>query len=972
MTPERWQKVDKIFQAAIELNAVERAAFLDTSCAGDEQLRDEIESLISSDEQGLSLIDDPAFEVAVGLMAGDGLELEAGQRLGNYEILGSLGVGGMGEVYLAEDASLGRKIALKLLPADFTKSEERLRRFRQEARAASALNHPNILTIYEINQVEGRYFIATEFVDGETLRQRFKRSRLSLTEALDIASQVGSALAAAHLAGIVHRDIKPENIMLRRDGYVKVLDFGLAKLTEQRLSPADAEAPTARRADTTPGLVMGTVKYMSPEQARGLEVDVRSDIFSFGVVLYEMIAGRTPFEGATTSDLIAALLKEEPAALTRYSPNTPDELQRLISKALCKKKEDRYQTMPALLIDLKGLRQEKAVTASNVQASAQTIDGSGLSTGEAEAAATGLSVEYITSGIKRHKASAAFILAGLAIVVAGMTFGLGPFISKLRAPSQEMKVSRIPNTEKSVAAAISPDGKYVAHVQQGLWVIHIGTNSSVQVLPPSNVGYGSLTFSKDGSYIFYVQNDGVLFQVPVLGGEAKKVLADVSGPISFAPDGQRFAFVRNHDSWDETTLIIANVDGGGEQILAKRKRPEIFASDGPAWSPDGRVIACAFGLVAGQGDMNVIGIDVATGHEQQIAPRKWQTVGRLAWLSDGSALIAPAVETGSGPTQIWYIPYPTGEARGITHDLNNYEDISLTADSRSLVAIQFERRNGLWIAPDGDSSRAKPVTASKHELYRVISWTPDGRILYASNTGGGRDIWIMNGDGTDPKQLTVNAGNNLQPNGSPDGRYILFSSNRAKAGAFNIWRMDMDGSNPVQLTYGSGEVGASSSPDGRWVVYSKGGPEVPADAKTVWKVPIDGGDPVPLTTTPAAGADISPDGTLIATWYKQGAKAPWQIALIPLVGGPPIKLFDVKRTSIVRLRWAPDGQAITYVNTRDGISNIWSQPITDDPPRQLTQFTSEQIEGFDWSRDGRLICSRGFTARDVVLISDFR
>ena len=268
-----------------------------------------------------------------------------------------LGSGGMGEVYLAHDEKLDRKIALKLLPSEFTRNQDRLHRFQQEARAVSALNHPNIITIHEIGQADSRHFIATEFVDGETLRQRMKRGLLSLAESVDIGIQVCGALVAAHNAGIVHRDIKPENLMLRRDGYVKVLDFGLAKLIEPTFSVSDSEAPTARILPTTPGLVMGTVKYMSPEQARGLEVDARSDIFSFGVVLYEMFAGHAPFEGKTASDLIAAILKEEPLSLTHYSPNAPDELQRILSRTLYKDKKERYQSIQDLLIDLKGLKE---------------------------------------------------------------------------------------------------------------------------------------------------------------------------------------------------------------------------------------------------------------------------------------------------------------------------------------------------------------------------------------------------------------------------------------------------------------------------------------------------------------------------------------------------------------------------------------------------------------------------------------
>src|SRR5437773_1788482 len=318
MTPERYRQIDQIFQAALGLEPEQRVAYLDEACSGDEKLRQEVDSLITSDEGGLSFIDEPAFEMAARVLASDEPALAAGDLIDRYEVVSLLGSGGMGEVYLAHDEKLDRRIALKLLPSHFTMNEERLRRFQQEARAASALNHPNIITIHEIGQIENRNFIATEFVDGETLRQRMKHGPLSLNESLDIAIQVCGALAAAHNAGIVHRDIKPENIMLRRDGYMKVLDFGLAKLTEQRDQPTDVDA--ADNVDISSGLLMGTLKYMSPEQAQGQQVDQRSDIFSLGVVLYEMVTGHAPFKGEDTTHVVTSILKDQPPRLTEYAP----------------------------------------------------------------------------------------------------------------------------------------------------------------------------------------------------------------------------------------------------------------------------------------------------------------------------------------------------------------------------------------------------------------------------------------------------------------------------------------------------------------------------------------------------------------------------------------------------------------------------------------------------------------------------
>jgi serine/threonine protein kinase len=421
---DRYRRIDEIFQAALELEPRERASYISEACSGDAALLKEVEYLLASDGQQWELIGTDAFGMVAPLLAKDQPQLEAGDSIGHYQVVSLLGVGGMGQVYLAEDAKLRRKVALKLLPASYTRDESRLQRFQQEARAASALNHPNILTIHELGEVNGEQFIATEFVEGETLRERLKRAPLNLAETLDIAVQIAGALAAAHKAGIVHRDIKPENIMLRHDGYVKVLDFGLAKLTEQ------AEPPTQNAAtenvDISSGLVMGTVKYMSPEQAGGRQVDPRSDIFSFGVVLYEMIAGRPPFAGKNSDELISTILKKEPSPLT----DVPEEAQRLISRALRKKKEDRYQTIEDLLADLKNLK-DKTVTNAGAQHQRGRWTGSALSTGEVGTISTATTIEYVISEIKRHKSATALGVVTLVILLGGIGYlGYRHFFSR--------------------------------------------------------------------------------------------------------------------------------------------------------------------------------------------------------------------------------------------------------------------------------------------------------------------------------------------------------------------------------------------------------------------------------------------------------------------------------------------------------------------------------------------------------------
>ena len=402
MNPERWQQIDQLFHSALEREPGARAAFLAQACTGDEALRLEVESLIGSHEQSDSFIEAPAADLAAGLLAGKESELTAGQAIGPYRIVSLLGKGGMGEVYLTQDVRLGRQVALKRLPAQFTLDADRARRFEQEARAVSALNHPNIVTIYEIGQSNSLHFITTEFIDGETLREHLARKRRSLDEVLDVAIQIASALAAAHAAGIVHRDIKPENIMIRPDGYVKVLDFGLAKLVEQKnKSLLGLEDSTARQ--TARGLILGTVNYMSPEQAKGEEIDERTDIFSLGAVIHEMIAGRTPFAGDSMSETFANLINAEPQPLSRFAANVPDEMQRIVLKMLRKKKDERYQTMKELLAALKVQHYAQSELSSDEPGSSEVIVEAphdvGQQTKKAQTARTTLSAEFPKVGL---------------------------------------------------------------------------------------------------------------------------------------------------------------------------------------------------------------------------------------------------------------------------------------------------------------------------------------------------------------------------------------------------------------------------------------------------------------------------------------------------------------------------------------------------------------------------------------------
>jgi eukaryotic-like serine/threonine-protein kinase len=1012
MTPERYRRIGELYHSALELAPGERPPFLAGACGGDEELLREVESLIASHEQAGSFIESPAIEVAAEIVAEDSYGDMSGRLLSHYEIKSLLGAGGMGEVYLARDTRLGRQVALKLLPGAFVNDAERVRRFEQEARAASALNHPNILTIYEIERAEDKHFIAMEYIDGETLREKIHRERTPLPKLLKCLQQVAEGLAKAHAAGIVHRDLKPDNIMVTRDGYAKVLDFGLAKLVEQPKpagGAASSEAATAQMPQhSLPGVVRGTVGYMSPEQAQGKveEIDRRSDIFSFGCILFEAASGRKAFEGRDTLDSLYKIVHAPTPKIRDTNADAPDELQRIVRRCLAKDPERRYQSIKDVAIELEELQQElKAEPAS--QHSLQMASATGttpggdaragvlsanqpmLSTAEVGGTRPTTSAEYLFKEIGRHKTGAALIIVALAVAIAGISYGLYKLVGHRPAASlPSMKMTKLTNSGKvgtgreTKFASISPDGKYVAYAAQdesgqtSLWVRHVATTSNVQIVPPAgaDVEFAAPAFSPDGNYVCYVRTEkngpAVLYRVPVLGGTSKKLLEGVrAAPISFSPDGERFAFIRRLK--EEDALMLANADGTGEQVLATRKRPEYFLQSA-AWSPDGKTIACPVGGFNGTYGSGVAVIQVADGTQRPLTPRRWVKVERVAWLSDGSGLIMTAEETLTSTFHIWQISYPEGESHPVTNDLSDYHNVSLTADSSALVTVLTDITSNIWVAPTGEWSKARQLTSEgkmNGGIFGGTTWTPDGRIVYRSFAVGNSDIWIMDADGHNQKQLTDDAYMEHSLTVTGDGRYVVFDSDRS--GSVHVWRVDIDGSNPKQLTTGVGAFWPRVSPDGKWVTYTT----FASGESHIWKVSIDGGQPVPITDKIASNSVVSPDGKLIACYSNDEQTGAANIALLPFEGGNAVKLFDLPQAANLydSVRWTPDGRALTYINGRGIVTNIWLQPVDGGQPRQLTDFNTDRILSFDWSRDGKwLAVSRGVVNNDVVLISNFR
>jgi serine/threonine protein kinase/Tol biopolymer transport system component len=1001
MKPERWDEVDQILQSVLERAPAEREAYLLEVCAGDEQLRREVLTVLASHEQAGSFMASPALQGSDDIFE-DEPKLKQGDLIGLYRITKPLGRGGMGEVYLAEHTAQSREVALKILPQHFLDDGQRVQRFRQEARAVLALNHPNVVTVYDIGESEGIHFISTEFVEGQTLRERMASAHLTIEEAVDIALQVASALSYAHEKGVIHRDVKPENIMLRPDGYVKVLDFGIAKLTEGKARSGTNdpnEAPTRVKASTTPGMVMGTVHYMSPEQARGLRVDDRTDTWSLGVILYEMLTGRQPFEGETPSDVISIILQRDPTPLSTLVTNVPPELEHIVSKALDKSKDERYQTAKDFQADLRRFKRRYEHEADIERSTppggtmlmptvASTDGGVGPTSAAGAGSPTTSSAEYVFTEIKRHKR--AVLLALVALVALGAAFVTYRYFAGRQAAGhfaagRKLNIKRLTSSGLVSNTAISPDGRYVAYVvdagnKQSIRLLQVNTGSDVEIVAPVEPDLLRLNFSRDGDYLYYnhqVANFGTLYQIPALGGMPRQIRYDIDSGAAVSPDGKTLAFVHGDSKTEEHEMLLANADGSNVRRLAAHKPNEavFWERYTPAWSPDGKMIACGIEYrKENVGHLKLMALRVADGAEQPLSDRDWSWINGVAWLADGNLIVSGAVKSRSPEeySQLWLVK-PGAAPETLTPDLTHYGGVSVTADGAALVTMQELDSYSLWVAPNNDASRAARVLQETAWLNHP-SWTPDGRLLYESTAGGSRNIWVMNANGTNKKQLT-NGCDCFDPQMSADGRYIIYEFHNAD-GQSHLWRMDADGSNQKQLTSGINEDWPTFSRDGKWVIYSQRSGDVD-DTRAIWKVPLEGGTPVQLgPENQAYDPTVSPrDGSIAYFFFDKQENYKRKISIIPPDGGAAIKTFPYPKegSSRTNIRFTPDGRSLAFVGQRDGGANIWMIPADGSgEAKPLTDFKTEIIWfSFAWSADGKqLAVTRLAAATDAVLLSE--
>ena len=545
---------------------------------------------------------------------------------------------------------------------------------------------------------------------------------------------------------------------------------------------------------------------------------------------------------------------------------------------------------------------------------------------------------------------------------------------------REFEITKLTSSGDVGAIAISPDGRYAAYTsfdagRARLLVRQLGSTSVVEAVPAAEVRYTGITFSKDGARLFYVtreKNEGViygdLFSVPVFGGTPRKLIHDVDSPVALADDG-RIAFVRVSRDQKETALVVADALGANERSLAVRAMAEGFSLAGPAWSPDGRLIACSSNADPTlKWSARLLIVDAADGSVRPFSQGRWSWIGRTAWAADGKGIFLVAWDNES-PTmsdQVWFVSYPGDAPRRITNDINGYLGASVSADSRVMITARSERVAGFFVATLTDAGAGVKLGGVSADLFSErygFAWTPDGRVVYASSASGEPNIWVMDGDGSNRRQLTSERGGNVLPTVAPDGRAVVFVSYRT--GERHLWRMNIDGSDPRQLTTGEGDDLPTFTPDGRWIVYSS----YVAEQPVLWKVAAGGGTPVRLTEFVADAPAVSPDGKLVACYHYADPLARPRVALVSLEDGRIVSELDppnLLNTSGVR--WTTDGRALLYLATGPGVTNIWLQPVDGSPARPLTNFNADRIFRFDISRDGRLVYERGTTVNDAILL----
>ncbi len=944
MNPERWQQIERIYNSALAVEPGRRESFLEEVCAGDESLRREVELLLISQPRIERFIESPALEVAArGLAKDRAMEPPpdyVGRSLLHYRIVEKIGAGGMGVVYLAQDNSLNRKVALKFLPPEMQQDAVARKRFLREARSAAALDHPYICHINEIGEAEGTDFIVMEYVEGQMLKDRLARGALSLKEGLQIAGEVAEALEEAHEKGIIHRDLKPSNIMLTRKGHAKVMDFGLAK---QLIPPGGIDSQEESiTVLTRSGLTLGTLAYMSPEQLRGEPVDARSDIFSFGVVLYEMLAGVHPFKKETGMDTASAILNATPKPLVDLRPDVPGLLQHIVKKMLAKDPQDRYPSIHDVRTDLKEL----------LEASDRPAMG------------------------KRRRLKPLYWIAASALVVAGA--GIWAFIQFFPRETALPPLRIVPVTTtggRKAFPSLSPDGNWIAFA----WMGEKGDNWDIYVKELEGPGFNRLTtdpaddccpaWSPDGRQIAFQRSSGdrkVLYLISMVGGGERKLAEVGIGRLSWSPDGKNIAFMDRKSAKDPWSIWSLSVE-----TLERKKitTPDLsdFGDRWPAFSPNGRDLAF---IRSNDPNTGVLYAMHLPGGEPKVVTDR-NSPFSPCWTADSREIVFTG-DPGTGESSLWRTFVDGGEPRRVP---TRGERVREPSVSRNRLAYVSDTSNSdIWrlelTGKDAIKPPSRPLLSwSSDEVDQCIS--PDGsRIAFSSDSSGSAEIWICNADGTRPMKLTdMREGGTGSPNWSPDGRNIAFDS--TKLGSNNIYVVSAEGGPVRRITPDSTEEAVPRwSRDGRWIYFGSNR----SGSWQIWKMPSEGGKAIQITRNGGMVARESADGQFVYYYgyYVRQERGVWRV---PVSGGPETLVLD---RQILRFNWDLTERGIYFFdgwfNTR---GNICFYDFATRRMRILAPVHSDTgfgvNEGLSISPDGKwLLYTGGISTSDIRMIDNFR
>lgn len=850
------------------------------------------------------------------------------QRIGPYVIQSHIGSGGMGEVYRAKDTRLGRDVAVKMLPQQFASHPERMKRFEQEARAASALNHPAIITIYDIGTVETTPYIAMEFVEGKNLHELIKAGRLPLKKVISIASQFADGLAKAHEAGIVHRDLKPENVMVNGDGFVKILDFGLAKLISAP-SPGTSDVQT----HTSAGVVMGTAPYMSPEQAAGKPVDFRSDQFSLGSILYEMATGRRAFSKETAAETMTSVIREEPETITSIDPNVPGPLRWIIERCMAKDPEERYASTRDLARDLQRLRDHFA-----------------------EMVISGETRPYRQS---RKISRVAFLLVGLISVaifcVAATFYWIG------RQPAQKPVVFRaLTYSGSDSSPAVSPNGQLVAFRSDRdgtpkIWLKQLKSGNEIALTDgPDDFP----RFSPDGSFLLFIRTEESvpsLYRVPVLGGEVRKVAEDVRS-ADWSADGKQIVFIQWKSSEGnlDSHFLTLNPDGSAIRELAVIPQKQLHSA---RWSPDGRYVVSTVLIQGNYGNRDAIAlIDIQTKKTKWILSTFSPTAAVWSGTKNQIAYFVP--ETGvalfqlRGDSTLFLHDVETGKRESIFWAQSAGEIMDIAGKGRIVMHSASLRENLREVFLDQkQSTQASSWLTRGNSCNRQPAYSPDGsKILFSSNMTGNLDLWEVSTESRGLRRITEDAAEDWDPIYSPDGKYILWSSNRN--GHFEIWMANADGSGSRPVTMdGVDAENPGMTPDGKWIVYNSYNPDL--KIRGIWKIRPDRTGAVRIAPGLTQWPEVSPDGRYASYgFYKQSLNDRMTYERVVEISTGAVVPFEIEVSNRDRvggrMRWMPDGKQIAFID--EDQNKNWGVFAQDFVPGMDTRASRRPLAGFDPDR----------------------